>query len=89
MMSDSSGAEPISSRMRASSARASRRVPWAFPLRFTPSRRTTALYLPEGNFWIDIDRIVSRVSRTVNGGQPFTSSDLVGDGGLDPPTSTV
>jgi hypothetical protein len=59
------------------------------PLRFTPARRTTALYLPEGNFWIDIARIVSYVSRAVNGDQPFTTADLVGDGGLDPPTSTV
>ena len=51
-----------------------------------PARRTTALYLPEGSFWIDTARIVSR---TVNGDQLFTMADLVGDRGLDPLTSTV
>jgi hypothetical protein len=61
----------------------------ALPLRFTPAWRTTARYLPDGSFWIDIVRFVSYVSRTVNGDQASMASDLVGDGSLDLPTSTV
>jgi hypothetical protein len=45
--------------------------------------------LADGRFWIDIGRVVSNVSRTVNDDQPFTTADLVGDTGLDPMTSTV